>query len=89
MSHAEKLREAIRLHALAVTPVDRLATCAARRAERIVKAKPAPLRYDAPCAGCGGPHGVAACATEAAAKLLEADGKVMTAHEVRRRGGVR
>jgi len=26
MSHAEKLREAIRLHALAVTPVDRLAT---------------------------------------------------------------
>ena len=26
MSHAEKLREAIRLHALATTPVDRLAT---------------------------------------------------------------
>lgn len=54
-----------------------------------MKAKPAPLRYDAPCAGCGGPHGVAACATEAAAKLLEADGKAMTAHEVRRRGGGR
>lgn len=53
-----------------------------------MKAKSEPLRYDAPCAACGGPHGVAACATEAAAKLLEADGKV-TAHEVRRRGGGR
>lgn len=54
-----------------------------------MKAKSEPLRYDAPCAACGGPHGVAACATEAAAKLLEADGKVMTAHEVRKRGGLR
>jgi len=52
-----------------------------------MKAKPAPLRYDAPCAGCGGPHGVAACSTEAAAKLLEADGKVMTAVKVRARIG--
>ena len=52
------------------------------------KPKPTdPLRYDAPCAGCGGPHGVAACSTDAAARLLEADGKVMTAHEVRRRIG--
>ena len=50
-----------------------------------MKAKSEPLRYDAPCAACRGPHGVAACSTEAAAKLLEADGKVMTAHEVRRR----
>jgi hypothetical protein len=54
-----------------------------------MKAKPAPLRYDAPCAACQGPHRLEDCATEAAAKLLEADGKVMTAHEVRRRGGGR
>jgi hypothetical protein len=54
-----------------------------------VKAKPEPLRYDAPCAACGGSHGVAACSTEAAARLLEDDGKVMTAHEVRKRGGLR
>lgn len=50
-----------------------------------MKAKSEPLRYDAPCAACQGPHRIEDCATEAAAKLLEADGKVMTAHEVRRR----
>lgn len=88
MSHAEELREAIAAYALATTPSDRLA--AYLWMARATRAKPTePLRLDAPCAGCGGPHGVAACSTEAAARLLEADGKVMTAHEVRKRGGLR
>lgn len=52
-----------------------------------MKAKPAPLRYDAPCAACQGPHRLVDCDTEAAVKLLEADGKVMTAAKVRARIG--
>lgn len=54
-----------------------------------MKAKPAPLRYDAPCAACQGPHRLEDCATEAAARLLADAGNVMSAHEVRRRGGGR
>lgn len=52
-----------------------------------MKAKPEPLRYDAPCAACRGPHGVAACSTEAAAKLLADAGNVMSAVKVRARIG--
>jgi len=39
-----------------------------------VKAKPAPLRYDAPCAGCGGPHGLRHCDTQRAVALLTSAG---------------
>lgn len=56
-----------------------------------MKRKPAdPLRYDAPCAACRGPHRLDACDTEAAAKLLADDGAVMSAVKVRARiGGAR
>ena len=52
-----------------------------------MKAKPAPLRYDAPCAGCGGSHRLEDCATEAAARLLADAGNVMSAVKVRARIG--
>ena len=39
-----------------------------------MKAKPAPLRYDAPCAGCGGPHGLRHCDTQRAVALLTSAG---------------
>lgn len=52
-----------------------------------MKAKPDPLRYDAPCAACQGPHRLEDCATEAAARLLADAGNVMTAAKVRARIG--
>jgi len=54
-----------------------------------VKPKPAPLRYDAPCAACSGPHRLEDCDTEAAARLLADAGNVMTAVKVRARIGAK
>ena len=54
-----------------------------------MKAKPAPLRYDAPCAACSGPHRLEDCATEAAARLLADAGNVMSAVKVRARIGAK
>ena len=50
-----------------------------------MKAKSEPLRYDAPCAACQGPHRLEDCDTEAAARLLADAGTVMSADKVRRR----
>jgi hypothetical protein len=52
-----------------------------------VKAKSEPLRYEPPCAACGGPHRLEDCATEAAARLLADAGNVMSAVKVRARIG--
>ena len=52
-----------------------------------MKPKPAPLRYDAPCAACRGSHRLEDCATEAAAQLLADAGNVMSAVKVRARIG--
>ena len=58
-----------------------------------MKAKSEPLRYDAPCAACAGPHGLRHCDTPRAVELLTSAGLVMSAREVQariaaKRGGV-
>ena len=50
-----------------------------------MKAKPAPLRYDAPCAACSGPHRLRHCDTPRAVELLTSAGLVMSAREVQDR----
>ena len=48
-----------------------------------MKAKPAPLRYDAPCAACAGPHRLVDCDDLRGADLLAAADLPMTARKVR------
>ena len=50
-----------------------------------MKPKPAPLRYDAPCAACRGSHGLRHCDTQRAVALLTSAGLVMSAREVQDR----
>lgn len=52
-----------------------------------MKAKSEPLRYDAPCAGCRGPHDLRACADLRGAAVLRERGRIMSAVEVERRAG--
>lgn len=50
-----------------------------------MKPTPAPLRYDAPCAACQGPHRLRHCDTPRAVELLTSADLPISAAEVKAR----